>query len=336
MKVFVTGVAGQLGHDVINELMERDAAGNGSFSCVGSDLAPAYSGAEDGTAVTKTPYISLDITDAKAVEKTLMEEAPDIVIHCAAWTAVDLAEDEDKQEKVRLVNAVGTQNLADAVKKLDETNPNGCKMMYISTDYVFNGQGTTPWEPDCKDYAPLNVYGKTKLAGELAVSETLEKYFIVRIAWVFGKNGKNFIKTMLNVGKTHDKLTVVSDQIGTPTYTFDLAKLLCDMIVTDKYGYYHATNSEVSDAGDTGVKTGYISWYDFTKEIFRQAAALGHSEYAGDRLTVVPVTTAEYGASKAARPFNSRLDKKKLTENGFTPLPTWQDAVSRYLQELDF
>ncbi len=336
MKVFVTGVAGQLGHDVINELMERDAAGNGSFSCVGSDLAPAYSGAEDGTAVTKTPYISLDITDAKAVEKALMEEAPDVVIHCAAWTAVDLAEDEDKQEKVRLVNAVGTQNLADAVKKLDETNQNGCKMMYISTDYVFNGQGTTPWEPDCKDYAPLNVYGKTKLAGELAVSETLEKYFIVRIAWVFGKNGKNFIKTMLNVGKTHDKLTVVSDQIGTPTYTFDLAKLLCDMIVTDKYGYYHATNSEVSDAGDTGVKTGYISWYDFTKEIFRQAAALGHSEYAEDRLTVTPVTTAEYGASKAARPFNSRLDKKKLTENGFTPLPTWQDAVSRYLQELDF
>lgn len=336
MKVFVTGVAGQLGHDVINELMERDAAGNGSFSCVGSDLAPAYSGAEDGTAVTKTPYVSLDITDAKAVEKALTEEAPDVVIHCAAWTAVDLAEDEDKQEKVRLVNAVGTQNLADAVKKLDETNPNGCKMMYISTDYVFNGQGTTPWEPDCKDYAPLNVYGKTKLAGELAVSETLEKYFIVRIAWVFGKNGKNFIKTMLNVGKTHDKLTVVSDQIGTPTYTFDLAKLLCDMIVTDKYGYYHATNSEVSDAGDTGVKTGYISWYDFTKEIFRQAAALGHSEYAADRLTVAPVTTAEYGVSKAARPFNSRLDKKKLTENGFTPLPTWQDAVSRYLQELDF
>lgn len=336
MKVFVTGVAGQLGHDVINELMERDAAGNGSFSCVGSDLAPVYSGAEDGTAVTKTPYVSLDITDAKAVEKALTEEAPDVVIHCAAWTAVDLAEDEDKQEKVRLVNAVGTQNLADAVKKLDKTNPNGCKMMYISTDYVFNGQGTTPWEPDCKDYAPLNVYGKTKLAGELAVSETLEKYFIVRIAWVFGKNGKNFIKTMLNVGKTHDKLTVVSDQIGTPTYTFDLAKLLCDMIVTDKYGYYHATNSEVSDAGDTGVKTGYISWYDFTKEIFRQAAALGHSEYAADRLTVAPVTTAEYGASKAARPFNSRLDKKKLTENGFTPLPTWQDAVSRYLQELDF
>lgn len=336
MKVFVTGVAGQLGHDVINELMERDTAGNGSFSCVGSDLAPAYSGAEDGTAVTKTPYVSLDITDAKAVEKALTEEAPDVVIHCAAWTAVDLAEDEDKQEKVRLVNAVGTQNLADAVKKLDKTNQNGCKMMYISTDYVFNGQGTTPWEPDCKDYAPLNVYGKTKLAGELAVSETLEKYFIVRIAWVFGKNGKNFIKTMLNVGKTHDKLTVVSDQIGTPTYTFDLAKLLCDMIVTDKYGYYHATNSEVSDAGDTGVKTGYISWYDFTKEIFRQAAALGHSEYAADRLTVAPVTTAEYGASKAARPFNSRLDKKKLTENGFTPLPTWQDAVSRYLQELDF
>lgn len=336
MKVFVTGVAGQLGHDVINELMKRTAEGKGSFSCIGSDLAPEYNGAQDGTAVTKTPYVSLDITDTAAVDRVLAEAAPDVVIHCAAWTAVDLAEDDDKKEKVRMVNAVGTENFAKAVKKLDQSQPNGCKMMYISTDYVFNGQGTTPWEPDCKDYAPLNVYGETKLAGELAVSGNLEKYFIVRIAWVFGKNGKNFIKTMLNVGKTHDKLTVVDDQIGTPTYTFDLAKLLCDMIVTDKYGYYHATNSEVTDAGNTGCKTGYISWYDFTKEIFRQAVAQGHSEYSEDRLTVTPVTTAEYGISKAARPFNSRLDKKKLEENGFTPLPTWQDAIERYLKELDF
>ena len=336
MKVFVTGVAGQLGHDVINELMKRTAEGKGSFTCIGSDLAPEYTGAQDGTAVTKTPYVSLDITDTAAVDRVLTEAAPDVVIHCAAWTAVDLAEDDDKKEKVRMVNAVGTENFAKAVKKLDQSQPDGCKMMYISTDYVFDGQGTTPWEPDCKDYKPLNVYGETKLAGELAVSGNLEKYFIVRIAWVFGKNGKNFIKTMLNVGKTHDKLTVVNDQIGTPTYTFDLARLLCDMIVTDKYGYYHATNSEVTDAGNTGCKTGYISWYDFTKEIFRQAAAQGHSEYSEDRLTVTPVTTAEYGISKAARPFNSRLDKKKLEENGFTPLPTWQDAVERYLKELDF
>lgn len=198
-------------------------------------------------------------------------------------------------------------------------------MVYISTDYVFDGQGDKPWEPDCKDYAPLNVYGQTKLEGELAVANTLEKYFIVRIAWVFGVNGKNFIKTMLNVAKTHDKLTVVADQIGTPTYTFDLARLLVDMIETDKYGYYHATN-----------EGGYISWYDFTKEIFRQAVAKGHSEYAPDKVTVSPVTTAEYGVSKAARPFNSRLAKGKLLEAGFSPLPTWQDALDRYLDEIEY
>ena len=242
-----------------------------------------------------------------------------MVVHCAAWTAVDLAEDDDKKAKVHAINADGTQNIADACKKID------AKMVYISTDYVFDGQGTTPWQPDCKDYAPLNVYGQTKLDGELAVANTLEKYFIVRIAWVFGVNGKNFIKTMLNVGKTHDKLTVVSDQIGTPTYTLDLSRLLVDMIETDKYGYYHATN-----------EGGYISWYDFTKEIFKQAVELGHTEYSEDRLTVTPVTTAEYGVSKAARPFNSRLDKSKLVENGFKPLPTWQDALHRYLQEINF
>lgn len=325
MKIFVTGASGQLGHDVINELVKRTDDGNGTFECIASDLAPEYSGIQDGSAVTTAPYISLDITDEFSVAKTLKEAAPDVVIHCAAWTAVDLAEDEDKKDKVRLVNAVGTENLVKAVKELDQEKENGCKIVYISTDYVFNGQGTEPWKPDCKDYAPLNVYGETKLAGELAVSENLEKYFIVRIAWVFGQNGKNFIKTMLNAAKTHDKLTVVSDQIGTPTYTFDLAKLLCDMIVTEKYGYYHATN-----------EGGYISWYDFTKEIFRQAAAMGHTEYAEDKVTVTPVTTAEYGISKAVRPFNSRLDKKKLVENGFTPLPTWQDAVARYLDTLDF
>lgn len=313
MKVFVTGVAGQLGHDVMNELAKRGYEG------IGTDIAPEYSGVADGTAVVSMPYVSLDITDADAVDRVICEMKPDVVVHCAAWTAVDLAEDEDKKDKVHAINADGTANIAKACKKT------GSKMVYISTDYVFDGQGTTPWKPDCKDYKPLNVYGQSKLDGELAVSSTLDNYFIVRIAWVFGKNGKNFIKTMLNVAKTHSTLKVVNDQIGTPTYTFDLARLLVDMIETNKYGYYHVTNE-----GD------YISWYDFTKEIFRQATLLGRTEYSEDNVTVLPVTTAEYGLSKAARPFNSRLDKSKLVENGFTPLPTWQDAVARYLKEIEF
>ena len=303
MKVFVTGVGGQLGHDVMNELHKRGYEG------VGSDIAPQYSGAEDGSAVTSMPYVQLDITDSAAVEAVITEVAPDVVVHCAAWTAVDLAEDDDKVEKVRAINAGGTQNIANVCKKL------GCKMVYISTDYVFDGQGETPWEPDQKNYKPLNVYGQTKLEGELAVSQTLDKFFIVRIAWVFGLNGKNFIKTMLNVGQKFDTVRVVCDQIGTPTYTLDLSRLLVDMIETEKYGYYHATN-----------EGGYISWYDFTCEIFRQA---------GYATKVVPVTTQEYGLSKAARPFNSRLAKGKLVENGFTPLPTWQDALARYLKELE-
>ena len=311
MKIFVTGVGGQLGHDVMNELSKRGYEG------VGSDLAPAYSGIQDGSAVTKMPYVSMDITDRASVDAVLTEAQPDAVVHCAAWTAVDMAEDDDKVEKVRLVNAAGTENIALACKKLD------CKMIYLSTDYIFDGMGTEPWQPDCRDYRPLNGYGQTKLEGELAVSGNLTKYFIVRIAWVFGVNGKNFIKTMLNLGKTHDRITVVNDQIGTPTYTFDLARLLVDMLETDRYGYYHATN-----------EGGYISWYDFTVEIFWQAAALGHTEYAPDRVAVVPVTTAEYGASRASRPFNSRLDRSKLTENGFTPLPAWQDALDRYLREI--
>ena len=302
MKVFVTGVAGQLGHDVMNELASRGYTG------VGTDLAESYSGIQDGTYVTKADYVSLDITNSEAVMNTIKAVKPDVVVHCAAWTAVDLAEDEDKQAKVKAINVDGTQNIADACKEVD------AKMVYISTDYVFDGQGTEPWQPDCKDYKPLNVYGQTKLGGELAVSNTLSKYFIVRIAWVFGKNGNNFIKTMLNVGKKFDTLKVVNDQIGTPTYTYDLARLLVDMIETDKYGYYHATN-----------EGGYISWYDFACEIFKQA---------GYTNTVIPVTTKEYGLSKAARPFNSRLDKSKLVENGFKPLPTWQDALKRYLAEL--
>lgn len=302
MIILVTGVNGQLGHDVMNELAKRDIDG------FGSDLKEEYSGVSDGSAVTAMPYVSLDITDKEAVNKVIAEVRPDAVIHCAAWTAVDMAEDDANVALVRKVNAEGTRNIADACKA------NDCKMMYISTDYVFNGQGTEPWQPDCKDYAPLNVYGQTKLEGELAVADTLDNYFIVRIAWVFGLNGNNFIKTMLNVGKKFPELRVVNDQIGTPTYTLDLARLLVDMILTEKYGYYHATN-----------EGGYISWYDFACEIFKQA---------GYRVKVTPVTTAEYGLSKAKRPFNSRLDKSKLVENGFTPLPVWQDAVKRYLKEL--
>lgn len=311
MKFFVTGVGGQLGHDVMNELLKRGHEG------VGSDIQENYSGVSDGSAVTKAPYVALDITDKDAVEKVITEVNPDAVIHCAAWTAVDMAEDDDKVAKVRAINAGGTQNIANICKKLD------CKMTYISTDYVFDGQGTEPWQPDCKDYKPLNVYGQTKLEGELAVSQTLDKYFIVRIAWVFGLNGKNFIKTMLNVGKTHDIVRVVNDQIGTPTYTYDLARLLVDMNETEKYGYYHATN-----------EGGYISWYDFTKEIYRQA---------GYKTEVLPVTTAEYGLSKAARPFNSRLDKQaggswlysasdlaRCTE----PLPERDRAVIEEIEEM--
>ena len=294
MKVFVTGVGGQLGHDVINELTSR------GYEAIGSDVVDMV--------LSGVPYVALDITDKIEVERVITEIRPDAVVHCAAWTAVDAAEDADKQEKVKAINVDGTQNIANAAKMVD------AKMVYISTDYVFDGQGTAPWEPDCKEYAPLNVYGQTKLGGELAVSSTLEKYFIVRIAWVFGLNGGNFIKTMLQVGKNHPQVRVVSDQIGTPTYTYDLARLLVDMIESEKYGYYHATN-----------EGGYISWYDFTKEIYRQA---------GMDTEVLPVTTEEYGLSKAARPFNSRLDKKKLTDNGFVPLPDWKDALQRYLQEL--
>lgn len=296
MKFFVTGVNGQLGHDVMNELAKRGYEG------IGSDIQPAYG----GVAAAMT-YVSLDITDREAVFRILEEIRPDAVIHCAAWTAVDLAEDEDQIEKVREINAGGAKNIAEACKAVD------CKMLYLSTDYVFDGKGEKPWEPDCKDYRPLNVYGQTKLEGELAVSGILQKYFIVRIAWVFGLNGKNFIKTMIQVGKTHDEVRVVKDQIGTPTYTLDLARLLVDMCETEKYGYYHATN-----------EGGYISWYDFCREFYRQY---------GLKTKVIPVTTAEYGLSKAARPFNSRLDKRKLLEAGFTPLPDWRDAVRRYLEE---
>lgn len=296
MKVLVTGVGGQLGFDVMHELKNRN------INAVGTDIVKKDNMDFD--------FVQLDIIDKKAVVNIIKEINPDAVIHCAAWTAVDAAEDEENIPKVKAINVDGTRNIAEVCKEID------CKMIYISTDYVFNGQGTEPWTPDCKEYAPLCVYGKTKLEGELAVSSILNKYFIVRIAWVFGKNGSNFIKTMLSVGKKYDTVRVVNDQIGTPTYTYDLARLLVDMVKSDKYGYYHATN-----------EGGYISWYDFTCEIFKQV---------GYNTKIIPVTTEEYGLSKASRPFNSRLDKSKLAENGFELLPTWQDALKRYLKEIGF
>lgn len=294
MKVLVTGVKGQLGHDVANELRKRN------HEAIGVDIE------------------EMDITNPESVQKVIPEASPDAVIHCAAWTAVDAAEEEENRQTVVKVNSEGTRTIAAVCKELD------IPMMYLSTDYVFDGQGDTPWKPDQKNYAPLNVYGETKLAGEQAVSQILDKFFIIRIAWVFGTHGNNFIKTMLRLGANHDLLTVVDDQIGTPTYTYDLARLLVDMIETKQYGYYHATN-----------EGGYISWYEFACEIFRQAAALGHSCYDTKHLTVKPVSTAEYGLSKAIRPFNSRLDKEKLKEKGFIPLPTWQDALARYLSEIE-
>lgn len=293
MKILVTGVKGQLGFDLVNELKKRGQ------EAVGVDIE------------------EMDVTVFSSVDSVIRRIHPDTVVHCAAWTAVDAAEEEENRERVHQVNGLGTEYIAQTCKDL------GIRMMYISTDYVFDGQGSAPWKPDCKDYQPLNVYGKTKLEGELAVSRNLEQFFIVRIAWVFGKNGNNFIKTMLKIGKNHSRLTVVNDQIGTPTYTFDLARLLADMLETDRYGYYHATN-----------EGGYISWYDFAKEIFSQAVQMGHEEYSPEHLELVPVTTAQYGISKAARPFNSRLDRSKLAENGFTPLPDWKDALRRYLQDI--
>lgn len=304
MKVFVTGVGGQLGHDVMNELYKR------GHLAIGSDISEKYSGINDDSPVVNMPYVSLDITDKEKVEKVLTEIKPDAVVHCAAWTAVDLAEEKENIEKVRKINSYGTENIAKICKKID------AKMLYLSTDYIFDGEGETPWKADCKEYKPLNIYGQTKLEGEEFVRKYLEKFFIVRIAWVFGVNGNNFIKTMLKLAKTHDNLKVVSDQIGTPTYTYDLARLLVDMIETEKHGTYNATN-----------EGGYISWYDFACEIFKQA---------GLKIKVDPVSTKEYGQSKAKRPYNSRLDKSKLIKEGFKSLPTWQDALERYLKLIEY
>ncbi len=298
MKIFVTGVNGQLGHDVVNELISR------GHDAIGSGTGEAYNGCQDGTRVCSAPYYQLDIRNRERVLQLLEEIKPDAVIHCAAWTDVDGA--EDKQPQVLAVNSSGTANIADACKYLD------CKLMYISTDYVFNGQGMEPWQADSQDYDPINVYGFSKMAGELVVANNLEKFFVVRISWVFGANGKNFVDTMLKVGQKYPELRVVNDQIGRPTYTFDLAVLLSDMIESDKYGFYNATNE-----GEN------ISWCDFAREIFRQAKM---------DTKVIPVSTEEYGISKAQRPANSRLDTGKLLEQGFRQLPTWQDALRRYLE----
>ncbi|MBR2674010.1 MAG: dTDP-4-dehydrorhamnose reductase [Mogibacterium sp.] len=304
MKIFVTGASGQLGYDVLNEALKR------KFRAIGSDIsfpkalpvnAPAANCEIDPS------FVQLDITDRDAVMSAVSDLKPEVIIHCAAWTAVDDAEDEDNWARVYDINVKGTQNLANAAKAVD------AKMIYLSTDYVFDGQDERPWQPDDKNYAPLSYYGKTKLEGELAVFETLEKCFIIRTSWVFGLNGKNFIKTMVDIGRKHDEVRVVNDQIGTPTYTYDLARLLVDMAETDKYGYYHAANE-----GE------YISWYDYTCEIYRQA---------GIHTKVIPVSTEEYGLSVAARPYNSRLDRSKLIRAGFTPLPDWKNAVERYLRE---
>ncbi len=303
MRIFVTGAGGQLGHDVVNELAAR------GHEVTGSDLAPVYSGVQDGTAVCSAPYVQMDLTDHGQVSRVLTDAAPDAVIHCAAWTAVDDAEDEQKQPLVMAINGGGTRAVAEACAAL------GCRLLYISTDYVFDGSGETPWQPDCRERHALNYYGKSKLAGELAVEELVpDRHFIVRIAWVFGSNGNNFIRTMLRLSEKYDSLRVVCDQTGTPTYTLDLARLLADMIVTEKYGCYHVTN-----------EGGYISWYDFACEIFRQA---------GRKVSVTPVTTEEYGVSKAARPTNSRLDRSAIAAAGFEPLPHWQDALARFLKEI--
>lgn len=298
MKVFVTGVCGQLGHDLTETLKAR------GHHVIGSDISPAPAGE-----FCVASYIRADITDAAEIGKVISDLQPDAIIHCAAWTSVDAAEEKENRAIVFRVNGDGTRNIAAAARDV------GAKMVYISTDYVFDGQGQQPWEADCKTFAPLNVYGNSKLRGERSVSELLEKYFIVRTAWLFGINGGNFINTMLRVGKDRSAVTVVDDQIGTPTYTEDLSRLLADMIETDRYGFYHATNSEETPGA-------YISWADLAEEIYR---------IAGYNTRVQRVTTAEYGLNKAVRPFNSRLDKSKLQINGFRPLPGWKDAVKRYI-----
>ena len=300
MRVFVTGVNGQLGHDVLLELQQR------GHEAIGSGSGSEYTAEDEGK---RCAFAQLDITNQGAVEQTLASLRPDAVIHCSAWTAVDAAEEEENKPRVYALNVSGTENLAIAARGI------GAKLLYLSTDYVFSGKGIEPWQADCEDFAPLNYYGETKLLGEKAVQENCEKAFIVRTAWVFGRNGKNFVKTMIGVGKTHASVRVVNDQIGTPTYTKDLAVLLCDMIESDRYGTYHATN-----------EGGYISWYDFCVEFYRQY---------GLPVTVIPVTTEEYGLSKAARPENSRLDRSKLTRNGFAPLPDWKDAMKRFLEEAE-
>lgn len=298
MRALITGINGQLGHDLMIELSAR------GWEAVGSGSGETYRGTDILSAM---PYLQIDISDPVAVEKAICCLKPDAVFHCSAWTAVDAAEDGENKPKVFALNVNGPENIAKACRKT------GAKMIFPSTDYVFSGQGTAPWQADSKVFGPLNYYGETKLLGERAVESNTDQFYIVRTSWVFGTNGKNFINTMINVGKTHDSVRVVNDQIGTPTYTKDLSRLLADMAETEKYGFYHATN-----------EGGFISWYDFCREFYAQYGLNTH---------IIPVSTEEYGFSKAARPFNSRLDKSKIIENGFTPLPDWHDAVKRYLSE---
>ena len=306
MKIIVTGAAGQLGSDVIKEAEKRGHTVIGLDREMTDDLPVTDDRLrpEEG----ETVFRRIDITDRQGVQKVIAFYRPDAVIHCAAWTAVDDAEESGNRDAVYDINVNATRYIAEACRDAR------CPMMYISTDYVFDGEGVDPWDPDERDFAPLNYYGESKLGGETAIAEILDKFFVVRTSWVFGAMGNNFVKTMLRVGSTRNEVRVVCDQIGTPTYTPDLAKLLIDIIRSDRYGYYNASN-----------EGGYISWYDFTREIYRQA---------GLDTEVIPVTTEEYGLSKAMRPKNSRLCKKKLVENGFNLLPAWQDALGRFLKEI--
>ncbi|SJZ77111.1 dTDP-4-dehydrorhamnose reductase [Anaerorhabdus furcosa] len=302
-KIFVTGACGQIGVDVVNELLNR------KYEVIATDLCELC----DYDLLTKfndeIMYFQLDIKNEDILRDVINKVTPDIIIHCAAWTSVDLAEFEENQELVRKINVESTKVLASCAKDLD------IKIVYISTDYVFDGEGVDPWKPDCNNYNPLNFYGLTKLYGEMKITNALEKYFIVRTSWVFGKNGKNFIKTILELSKVHNEIKVINDQIGSPTYSFDLSRLIVDMIETDKYGYYHITNE-----GE------YISWYELAKEVFFQKEI---------STKIIPVSTEQYGVNKAIRPLNSRLNKEKIIENGFKPLPVWKDAVSRFLKELE-
>lgn len=311
MKAIVTGANGQLGYDVIRELCNRD------YVVVATARDKSKINLNGINNISKLSMENLDISNESEVASLIEAVKPDAVINCAAWTAVDAAEDEENKPLVEKVNVLGSRNLAKACKV------NDAKLVHISTDYVYDGQGDKPWDPNAKTNNPVNYYGKTKLEGEHEIRSIMDKYFVVRISWAYGENGSNFVKTMLKLGKKYNELKVVSDQIGTPTYTFDLARLLVDMAESKQYGTYNASNEGT-----------YISWYEFAKAIFEIGASLGVKEYSSENLTVNPVTTEEYGVSKAKRPFNSRLDKSKLVENGFKLLPDWKDSLNNFIKKV--